>query len=610
MTDDEGKLLRQSPRYDVDWRVKLRCQDWNAAQRVAAANVSRGGLFIATGKPPVLGSRVELAIDLPDGASLVLHGECVHVRTPEQALSQGRSPGFGLKIDDAHQGDLILLEEMARVSLAPVESLETEPVTLSPLVPASALATPPPASPAPPAPPSQPVGRMTPPVPGEVRQEVVPAPAPEDAEAAPASAGPTPTPPTRLPRAATAAPGAAQPLPVVTPPPRPARRPRTELRAPHGIVGIDFGTTYTRVAVHTADGVHLLADDEGYDMMPSVVAYPDEGGCVVGWPAREYLVHEPQRTVASAKRLLGRSADHHEIQGLLASLALRTEVGPGGQVVFQIGGQPLAVPQVCAAIVRHAVQIAEKRLGTRVRKAVLSMPVTFAEEQQAALRRTAMLAGVEVAALIEEPVAGALTYGFGQGANEVVAVFDFGGGTFDFTLLDVSRDVFRVLARAGDAWLGGDDFDLALAQWAADQFWRQTRVELRQRVVEWQRLLLAAEAAKRELSTAPEATIIVPDVYRRLDLRVPVDRGVLAELCQELVDRSLEVCREAFAAAELEPRDVGQVVLTGGTTHIPLVRDAVARFFEREVTAVVSPETAVAEGAALQATRLGAPAGG
>jgi molecular chaperone DnaK len=369
-------------------------------------------------------------------------------------------------------------------------------------------------------------------------------------------------------------------------------------------VGIDFGTTFTRIAVHTDDGVRLIEDDEGRSMMPSIISYPDQGGCVVGWEAREYLVNQPQRTIASAKRLLGRSADHHEIQGLLASSAFRTETGPGGQVIFQIGGQPLAVPQVCAAIIRQATQIAEKRLGSRVRKAVFSMPVTFAAEQQAALRRSAMLAGVEVVGLIEEPVAGALAYGFGQGANELVAVYDFGGGTFDFTLLDVSQDVFRVLASRGDAWLGGDDFDLALAQWAADQFWRQTKVELRQRVVEWQRLLLAAEAAKIRLTEAEATVIEAPEICRRLDLSVPVDTSVVAELCQGLVDRSLEVCQEAFQATGLEPRDVGQVVLTGGTTHMPLVRRAVSALFERELQPVVRPDLAVAEGAGIHAARL------
>jgi molecular chaperone DnaK len=628
MTDDEGKQNRQSPRFDVDWRVKLKCADWNAAQRVAAANVSRGGLFIATGKPPTVGARVELAIDLPDGSNLLLRGTCVHVRSPEQALQLQKSPGFGLKVDDSQMGDLLLLEEMARVSAMTPAELERSLPSLQPAAAAPPAAAPPAAAPpaaappaaAPPAAAPPPADQEEPVTLARIRRPAKPdveevrgpgvadsteRPAPDRTplrQPAPAASAPplaiTPMPPSPTPRPA---------APAAGPPRRPTAAP---LRSPAPAVGIDFGTTFTRVSIHTADGVRLIEDDEGRAMMPSIISYPDEGGCVVGWDARELLVNQPQRTIASAKRLLGRRADHHEIQGLLASSAFRTETGPGGQLIFQIGGQPLAVPQVCAAIIRQAVQGAERRLGARVRKAVFSMPVTFEAEQQAALKRAAMLAGVEVVALIEEPVAGALQYGFGRGANEMVAVYDFGGGTFDFTLLDVSRDVFRVLASRGDAWLGGDDFDLALAQWAADQFWRQTKVELRQRVVEWQRLLLAAEAAKVRLTEVAATTIAVPQIYRRFDLNIPVDRGVAEGLWRELVDRSLQVCQEALQAAGLDARDVGQVVLTGGTTYVPQVRSAVSAFFERELTAVVSPDVAVVEGAGIHAARVtGAVAG-
>jgi molecular chaperone DnaK len=379
------------------------------------------------------------------------------------------------------------------------------------------------------------------------------------------------------------------------------------LRGAAEAVGIDFGTTYTRVAVHTADGVQLLADPDGRTVFPSVIAYPEGGGTVVGWAARDRLALDPSRTVASVKRLLGRTYDHHEIQGLLASSAVHTERGPNDQIIMRINEQPIAVPQVCAGILRHACDLAVRQLGARPRKVVLSMPVTFGPEQITALKRAALLAGLEIVGLIEEPVAGALTYGFGQGRNELVVVYDFGGGTFDCTIMDVSRNAFRVLASSGDAWLGGDDFDLALGQWAADRFWRETKIELRQRVVEWQRLLLACEDAKRHLSAVTATVIDVPGAAtgaHPIDLKVPVDRATLAELCGDLVTRSLEVCKEALDVAGLEPRDLGQVVLTGGVTHMPLVREAVGRFFEREVETSVSPDVAVAQGAAIHAARV------
>jgi molecular chaperone DnaK (HSP70) len=235
------------------------------------------------------------------------------------------------------------------------------------------------------------------------------------------------------------------------------------------------------------------------------------------------------------------------------------------------------------------------------------MPVTFGPAEQVALKRAAQIAGVEVLGLIEEPMAAALAYDYGKSANEVIAVYDFGGGTFDFTVLDVSRESFRVVATRGDAWLGGDDFDLVLAQHAADRFWRETGVELRSRAVEWQRLLLAAEDAKRQLTVTESAVVHVRQAIlspRPTDLRVPVDRTLLAELCGPLVTRSIEVCEEALDGAGLAPRDVSRVVLAGGTTHIPLVREVVGQYFEREIDTVVSPDAAVAEGTAIHASRL------
>jgi actin-like ATPase involved in cell morphogenesis/Tfp pilus assembly protein PilZ len=633
MADDHERAQRQHPRFDVDWRVKLRCPDWRAAQRVAASNVSRGGLFISTSKPPVLDSQVELLVELPDGTSLLLHGRCVHIRTPEQSLKDGRSPGFGIKMDANHATDLMLLEEVARASApaprpaAPAHPSPPPPATRAATLgrvqvteryssraeaaradedraptPAAAAARaeerpfPTPLAPAdlpPPARPTLPLALDL-----EAPLELVPPAAAAPAGgAAPAAATP--------PAPATAA---APPAPAPATPPAPGRAAAPAvLRGIAGAVGIDFGTTYTRLAVHTDDGVRLLSDAEGRTFFPSVVSYPEDGHTLVGWTARDRLALDPSRTIASPKRLLGRTHDHPEVQGLLASAAFPTERGPGGQIILKVGKQPLAVPQVCAGILRHACQIGERQLGARIRKVVLSMPVTFGPEQVTALKRAALLAGLELIGLIEEPVAGALTYGFGQGVNEVVAVYDFGGGTFDCTIMDVSRNAFRVLASRGDAWLGGDDFDLALAQSAADRFWRATKIELRQRVVEWQRLLLACEEAKRRLTSAPATAIEVPEAAlapQRCDLKVPIDRHVLEELCRDLVTRSLEVCQEALAAAGLDGRDVGQVVLTGGVTHMPLVREAVERFFEREITTIVSPDLAVAQGAAIHAARV------
>lgn len=532
-----------APRFDVAWRARLRCADWVTVMRVATANVSRGGAFFASTTPPRLGVRLLIELELPDHSSVELFGECVHLRTAAEARLQGRRPGFGVRFDPSHAVDLMLLEEMAKAAGAEQEEAAAAPSAGG-------------------------AGRSAP--------------------------GPSAATPRTI--------HGLSPLDLADvlgeKPARPAGKPA---------IGIDFGTTYTRIAVCAGDQVELLGDDEGRLVIPSIVSWPEEGGVLVGWSARVRLAEDPSRTVSSVKRLLGRRYDDHGIQGYLAQTGFATERGPNDQVLIDVGRQPLAVPQVCALLLRYACERAEKRLGEPVRRAALSMPVTFGPAEQVALKKAAQIAGIEVLGLIEEPMAAALAYDFGKSANEVIAVYDFGGGTFDFTVLDVSRESFRVMATRGDAWLGGDDFDLVLAQHAADRFWRETGVELRSRAVEWQRLLVAAEEAKRQLSVTESAVVHVPQAIlspRPTDLRVPVDRALLGELCGPLVTRSIEVCEEALEAAGLAPRDVSRVVLAGGTTHVPLVREVVGSYFEREIETVVSPDAAVAEGTAIHASRL------
>jgi molecular chaperone DnaK len=545
LVEDDKRTPAQ--RFDVAWRARLKCTDWVTVMRVATANVSRGGAFFASTTPPRLGTRLLIELELPDRSTVSLFGECVHLRTAAEARLQGRRPGFGVRFDSSHAVDLMLLEEMAKAAGAQRDEVPIGSVSLAP--------PPGPGTPAAAAPPSTPrtILGLSPLDLAEVLGEK------------PARSGGTPA------------------------------------------IGIDFGTTYTRIAVCAGDTVHLLGDDEGRLVIPSIVSWPEEGGVLIGWAARARLAEDPSRTVASVKRLLGRRYDDHGIQGYLAQTGFVTERGPNDQVLIAIGPQQLAVSQVCALLIKYACERAEKRLGEPVRRAALSMPVTFGPAEQTALKRAAQIAGIEVLGLIEEPMAAALAYDFGKSANEIIAVYDFGGGTFDFTVLDVSRESFRVMATRGDAWLGGDDFDLVLAQHAADRFWRETGVELRSRAVEWQRLLIAAEEAKRQLSVTETAVVHVPQAIlspRPTDLRVPIDRGLLAELCGPLVTRSIEVCEEALEAAGLAPRDVSRVVLAGGTTHIPLVREVVGSYFEREIETVVSPDAAVAEGTAIHASRL------
>jgi molecular chaperone DnaK len=285
--------------------------------------------------------------------------------------------------------------------------------------------------------------------------------------------------------------------------------------------------------------------------------------------------------------------------------AFRTSQGVNEAIVVEIGEEHRSIIEICSAVMSHVRGVAEKYLGTPIRQAVFTVPVGFGPGQREALKRAAKLARFEVIELLEEPVAGALTYGIGLKKNEIVAVYDFGGGTFDFSLLDFVHDQFRVLGTQGDPWLGGDDFDSTLAQHVADEFWRGHQIELRQRVVEWQRLLIACERVKRKLSSAPEAELYVEAMVDspRIDIRRTVRRDEFDRLCKELVGRSLSVCNEALAALKLEPSDATELVLTGGVSSIPMVREAVSQLFQREIKQTVNPEQAVALGAGLRAAQ-------
>ncbi len=374
-----------------------------------------------------------------------------------------------------------------------------------------------------------------------------------------------------------------------------------------GILGIDFGVTFSGISAAIGETVYMIPDDKGRTLLPSVVTYPESGDPLVGWEARPQQLIHPERTVTSIKRLLGRNYSDQNIAGLLQYAPYNAMAGPADSIIVDVGGERYATPQVCAPIIRRLADTAGKHLGTTVDKAVFSIPVTFDEAQKSALKQAARIAGVEVVEMVEEPVAGALAYGFGKSKNELIAVYDFGGGTFDFTVLDMSMDHYRVLVTEGDAWLGGDDFDLAMAESLANDFWQQTKVELQNRTVEWQRLLFACEKAKRQLSVQEEAEVVLQKLIeapQAMDLRHTMTRDRFKSICEDLVERSLDVCQVALASIDLEPRDVTEVVVTGGTSRIPFVRDGVARLFDKEVKTLVNPEDAIALGNGLFAARL------
>jgi molecular chaperone DnaK len=374
-------------------------------------------------------------------------------------------------------------------------------------------------------------------------------------------------------------------------------------------VGIDLGTTYTTVGVVQGNKVSLLAHDDGSKFTPSVISFPTRDRILVGEAARTRIATDPARTIASPKRILGRPFTDREVQTFLAHTPYRSRKAPDGTTMIEMWETPYAIPQLCSYILADVKATAERRLGQTVKRAVIAAPVAFGDAQVAALKKAAQMAGLEIAAVVDEPTAAALANRYVPGFGGVIGIFDFGGGTFDFSVVDVSRAHFRVLATAGDSWLGGDDLDLVLAEAAANQFWRQHKVDLRHQAVEWQRLRFACEHAKRELSAADTAVIRVTEVLRTasgmIDLELAVDRPTLARAVAALVRRTLDVCDQALTRSGLDAGDLSAVYLCGGTTHVPAVRDAVARHFGVPLRAGVMPEQAVCLGAAIHASQLG-----
>ncbi|HEV8322048.1 MAG TPA: Hsp70 family protein [Myxococcota bacterium] len=377
-------------------------------------------------------------------------------------------------------------------------------------------------------------------------------------------------------------------------------------------VGIDLGTSYSSVAAMIEGKPVVLGDAEGVLAHPSIVYFPEEGEPLVGVRAAEEMASDPAHGVASAKRLIGQKFDSPAVRVATASAAYAIREAPNGFPILTVRGRDYAVPQISAMILGHLKEVAERRLGETIESAVVTVPANFTDPQRESTRQAARIAGLEVMRLVSEPTAAALAFGYGKEADEYLSVYDFGGGTFDVTLLHLSGRVFHVLATGGDSFLGGDDFDAALASYAAEQFRRETGVDVRTRAVEWQRLLFVAEKAKRALSTKKAINVRLHEVAHLptgpTDLRFGITRDQFNVLGMDLVQRSFDICDTVLTDARLNVAALQGLVLVGGCTNIPLVRQAAEHYFGRTARSGISPEYAVAVGAAIQAAALSAPA--
>lgn len=368
------------------------------------------------------------------------------------------------------------------------------------------------------------------------------------------------------------------------------------------IIGIDLGTTNSCVAVMQGNEPVVIANSEGYRTTPSVVGFTKTGERVVGHPAKRQAITNPKNTIYSIKRFMGRG--YAEVTEEIKMVPYEV-INEGGQARVRISGKVYSPQEISAMILQKMKQTAEDYLGEKVTEAVITVPAYFNDAQRQATKDAGKIAGLEVKRILNEPTAAALAYGLDKKkANEKVAVFDLGGGTFDISILELGDGVFEVRSTDGDTHLGGDDFDQRLIDYMADEFKKQEGIDLRKDPMALQRLKEAAEKAKIELSSRTDTEVNLPFITATQDgpkhLVMNISRAKFEALCADLFDRMLEPCRRAMKNAKLSIEDIDEVVLVGGSTRIPKVQDMVRDFFKKEPNKSVNPDEVVAIGAAIQ----------
>jgi molecular chaperone DnaK len=378
---------------------------------------------------------------------------------------------------------------------------------------------------------------------------------------------------------------------------------------PEIAVGIDLGTSNSCVAVMRGEKIEVLSNAYGENTTASVVAFANDGTITVGNQAKANIIHEPENTVSSAKRLIGRYFFSEEVKKAQAICAYEIVEGPNHGVRIQIREEGFSLPEISAMVVREMKQIAESQLDDLVTKAVITVPAYFNDNQRQATKDAGKIAGVEVLRILNEPTAAALAYGFGKGLNQRVAVYDLGGGTFDISVLEIGKDVFEVLATCGDTFLGGDDFDDRIIDLLADEFVAKHGINPRNDPYALEKLKSHAEKAKNALSLEEEFDISIADVMQNeagepLGLARKITRAEFASLVQDLIQRTFKVCDEALQQSDLTTRDLDGVILVGGPTRLPVIRQAVTDYFQQEPKADVDPDEVVALGAAIHAASL------
>ncbi|RZJ83297.1 MAG: molecular chaperone DnaK, partial [Massilia sp.] len=371
------------------------------------------------------------------------------------------------------------------------------------------------------------------------------------------------------------------------------------------VIGIDLGTTNSCVAVMDGGKPKVIENSEGARTTPSIVAFTRDGERLIGQPAKRQAVTNGDNTIFAVKRLIGRRFDDPVTKKDTELVPYTIVKGKNGDAWVQAGGEDYSPSQISAFILQKMKETAESYLGETVTQAVITVPAYFNDAQRQATKDAGLIAGLEVLRIINEPTAAALAYGLDKDDGKTIAVYDLGGGTFDVSVLEIGDGVFEVKSTNGDTFLGGEDFDIRLADYLADEFKKEQGVDLRQDKLALQRLREEAEKAKKELSSVTQYEVNLPFITMNasgpLHLNIKLSRAKLEALVEDLVTRTIEPCKKALADAGLKASDIDEVVLVGGMTRMPAVQEAVKKFFGKEPHKGVNPDEVVALGAAVQA---------
>ncbi|MCX7958281.1 MAG: Hsp70 family protein, partial [Deltaproteobacteria bacterium] len=371
------------------------------------------------------------------------------------------------------------------------------------------------------------------------------------------------------------------------------------------VIGIDLGTSYSSVSAVINNKPVVIPSPEGYNTIPSVVAYTKDGEILTGYKAQRYTLIDPENSIIGSKRLIGRRYRSKTVQDILRYFKYRIVEDKNGSCAVNIGGAVISLEQIAAIILTELKNIASRYLNEDISRAVVTVPAFYNESQRIAVRRAGELAGLRIERILNEPTAAAIAFGFGRNLKRRIFVYDFGGGTFDVSVLNVDNTNFEVECTGGDTFLGGYDFDSRLLEIILEKFENRNRVSIRNDNVAMQRVLEVAEIAKIELSSTEETRVIVPAIAVSnnisLSISEKISRAEFEKRTEELIDRSIVICDSVLIESNIERDSLNDILLVGGQTRMPLIRKKVREFFQKEPLYRINPSEAVATGAAIVA---------